>query len=115
MRTLLSRCLELFTRHGRDRRLEAEIQAHLDLLIEEHMARGLSRDDAVLAARKSFGGVDQIKERYRDQRGLPFLDVLVQDVRFAVRLMRKNKALTSAGTTIQVRPGVHDGMSPYDR
>jgi predicted permease len=100
MRTLLSRFLELFTRHGRDRRLEAEIQAHLDLLVEEHMARGLSRDDAVLAARKSFGGVDQIKERYRDQRGLPFLDVLVQDVRFAVRLMRKNAAfsLTAAGS-----------------
>lgn len=100
MRTLLSRLLEFFTRHGRDRRLEAEIQAHLDLLVEEHMARGLSRDDAVLAARKSFGGVDQVKERYRDQRGLPLLDWLMQDVRFAFRLMRKNAlfSTTAAGS-----------------
>ena len=54
----------------------------------------------MLAARKSFGGVDQIKERYRDQRGLPFVDMLIQDVRFAVRLMRKNAAfsLTAAGS-----------------
>ena len=64
------------------------------------MARGLSREDATLAARKSFGGVDQIKERYRDQRGLPLLDVLLQDVRFSFRLMRKNAvfSLTAAGS-----------------
>jgi predicted permease len=100
LRAAWSRCLELFTRDRRDRRLDAEIQAHLDLLVDEHMARGLSRDEAVLAARKSFGGVDQIKERYRDQRGLPFLDMLIQDARFAVRLMRKNAAfsLTAAGS-----------------
>ena len=69
-------------------------------LIDEHMARGLSREDAVLAARKSFGGVDQIKERYRDQRGLPFFEMLIQDVRFALRLMRKNAmfSLTAAGS-----------------
>ena len=100
LRTAWSRLLELVTRDRRDRRLDAEIQSHLDLLVDEHMARGLSRDDAILAARRSFGGVDQIKERYRDQRGLPFLEVLIQDVRFASRLMRKNAAfsLTAAGS-----------------
>ena len=100
LRTVWSRLLELVTRDRRDRRLDAEIQSHLDLLVDEHMARGLSRDDAILAARQSFGGVDQIKERYRDQRGLPFLEVLIQDVRFASRLMRKHAAfsLTAAGS-----------------
>ena len=44
------------------------------------------------AARRAFGGVDQIKEAYRDQRGLPFIDALGQDVRFAVRMMRRNRA-----------------------
>ncbi|HET9372966.1 MAG TPA: permease prefix domain 1-containing protein, partial [Vicinamibacterales bacterium] len=100
LRTAWSRLLELVTRDRRDRRLDAEIQSHLDLLVDEHMARGLSRDDAILAARRRFGGVDQIKERYRDQRGLPFLEVLIQDVRFASRLMRKHAAfsLTAAGS-----------------
>lgn len=90
MRTLLLRLLEFFDRGRRERRLADEIQSHLDLLTEEHVARGLSRQDAVLAARRSFGGVDQVKECYRDQRGLPLLDVLFQDVRFSFRLMRKN-------------------------
>lgn len=100
MRTIWLRLLEFFNRERRERRLDAEIQAHLDLLTEEHMVRGLSRADAVLAARKSFGGVDQVKERYRDQRGLPFVEMLIQDVRFALRLMRKNAmfSLTAAGS-----------------
>jgi predicted permease len=100
LRTARSRLLELVSRERRERRLHDEIQSHLDLLIDEHMARGLSREEAVLAARRSFGGVDQIKERYRDQRGLPLLDWLMQDVRFAFRLMRKNAlfSTTAAGS-----------------
>ena len=100
MRPFLSRVLELVRRRSRDRQLDDEVQAHLDLLTDEHIARGLPVEAARLAARRSFGGVDQIKERYRDQRGLPVLDVLVQDVRFAYRLMRKNAAfsLTAAGS-----------------
>ena len=100
MRTLWLRLLEFFNRDRRERRLADEIQSHLDLLIDEQMARGLSREEAVLAARKAFGGVDQVKERYRDQRGLPLLDWLMQDVRFAFRLMRKNAlfSMTAAGS-----------------
>ncbi|MGH9217660.1 MAG: ABC transporter permease, partial [Vicinamibacterales bacterium] len=94
MRTAWVRLLEFFDRDRRERRLNDEIQSHLDLLIDEHMARGLSREEAALAARKTFGGVDQVKERYRDQRGLPFFEVLIQDVRFAVRLIRKNAAFS---------------------
>ncbi len=90
LRTAWSRLLEILMRGRREQRLDAEINSHLELLIDEHMARGLSPKDAALAARKQFGGVDQIKERYRDQRGLPFAEVLIQDVRFALRLMRKN-------------------------
>lgn len=100
MRTLWLRLLEFFDRERRERRLNDEIQSHLDLLIDEHLSRGLSREEAVLAARKSFGGVDQLKERYRDRRGLPLLDWLMQDVRFAFRLMRKNTlfSITAAGS-----------------
>ena len=100
MRTFLSRVLDLLRRRSRDRRLDDEVQAHLDLLTDELLAGGMPIEDARLAARKAFGGVEQVKAIYRDQRGLPFLDLLIQDVRFALRLMRKNAAfsLTAAGS-----------------
>jgi predicted permease len=100
MPPLLSRLIDLLRRQSRDRDLDDELTAHLELLADEFAAQGMSREDACLAARKAFGGVDQIKERYRDQRGLPMIDVLVQDIRFAFRLMRKNAmfSLTACGS-----------------
>ena len=100
MRAWLSRCADLIMRRRRDARLDDEVRMHLELLTDEFIAKGMTREDARLAARRQFGGVDQIKERYRDQRGLPLLDWLMQDVRFAFRLMRKNAmfSITAAGS-----------------
>ena len=100
MRTWLSRFADFVLRRSRDERLDAEVETHLSLLADEHVKRGLSPEAARLAARKEFGGVDQIKERYRDQRSLPFLDMLGQDLKFAIRLMRKNPlfSLTAIGS-----------------
>ncbi len=91
MRAFISRLLDLILRRRREDRLSEEVQAHLDMLTDEHIARGLSPDDARLAARKSFGGVDQVKMRYRDQRGWPVIDALLQDVRFAVRVLTRDR------------------------
>ena len=100
MRVWLSRLLDVVFRRSRERRMDEEVQAHLDLLTDEFVAKGLSVADAKLAARKAFGGVDQIKERYRDQRGLPFLEMLGQDLKFAIRLMRKDPffSITAIGS-----------------
>ena len=100
MRAWLSRLADMFLRRRRDLRLDDEVRAHLELLTDDFMARGMTREHAALAARRQFGGVDQVKERYRDQRGLPLLDWLMQDVRFAVRLMRKHAlfSITAAGS-----------------
>lgn len=97
MRTLLLRLLDPLLRHARERRLDEELQSHLDLLTDEFVARGMSPAAARLAARKAFGGVDQIKERYRDQRGFAWLDALAQDVRFALRILTRQRgfALTA--------------------
>jgi predicted permease len=96
----ISRALEVILRRRREARLDEEVQSHLNQLTDEFVLKGLSRDEAQLAARKAFGGVDQIKEHYRDRRGLPGVDAFLQDVRFAFRLMRKNKgfSLVAAGS-----------------
>jgi predicted permease len=94
IRVLLSRALDLAFRRRRDARLTEEIQSHLDLLTSEYVAHGMTAADARAAALRAFGGVEQMKEVYRDQRGVPFADTLLQDVRFAFRLLRRDRAFT---------------------
>ena len=99
LRVWWSRALELVLGRSRDRRLSDEIQAHVDQLTDDHIARGLPPAEARLAARKDFGGVEQVKETYRDRRGLPSINGLVQDVRFAARLIVKDRWFTAAVVT----------------
>ncbi|MGE0864885.1 MAG: ADOP family duplicated permease [Vicinamibacterales bacterium] len=97
MRSLISRLLDIVLRRRRENRLSEELQAHLEMLTDEHLANGMSPAEARLAARKSFGGVDQTKMLYREQRGLPIVDALMQDVRFALRVLARDRgfALTA--------------------
>jgi putative ABC transport system permease protein len=99
LRVFASRLGDRLLRRRREQRLADEVQTHLDLLTDEYAAGGLSPADARLAARKAFGGVDQITERYRDARGLPTLDAFVQDIRYAVRLMARDRWTTAAAVT----------------
>jgi predicted permease len=94
-RVIASRLVGLLSRRRRDRDLDDEVQAHLELLAEENVRKGMSPHDARAAARREFGGVDQVKEAYRDQRGLPFLDTLSQDVRYALRQLRRNRGFAA--------------------
>lgn len=95
MRVALSRIVAMF-RRTRNEDLDAEITTHLDLLAAEHEKRGLPPAAARAAARRDFGGVGQMKETYRSQRGLPFVDVFSQDVRSTVRAFRRSPAFTLA-------------------
>ena len=96
MRTFWSRILDVFFRRSREQRMNDEIQAHLDLLADGFVANGLPRQEAELAARRAFGGVDQLMERYRDRRGFPVLTELAQDLRYAFRLMARERWFTAA-------------------
>ncbi len=103
-----SRLAGLFGRGRRDRALNEEIQAHLDLLTDDFVSRGMSREDANIAARRALGRIEPVKEIYRDQRGLPIVDALGQDVRFAIRLLVRHRAFTlAAAGTLAVGIGVN--------
>jgi putative ABC transport system permease protein len=91
---MLRRLGSLFRRRRLERELDDEVRLHLDLLESEHRAHGLNADEARLAALRDFGGVTQIKETYRDRRGLPFLETLEQDVHLGVRSLRRNAGMT---------------------
>jgi putative ABC transport system permease protein len=85
LRVLAARLAGLITGRSRDARLAEEVHAHLDALASEHRARGLSPDDARLAARRDFGGVDQMLEAHRDQHRPVWLATLAYDLRLALR------------------------------
>jgi len=96
MPTFISRLLDLVLRRPREDRLSEEVQAHLDLLADDFIAQGMSPAEARLAARKAFGGVDQVKERHRDQRGFPLLNGLLQDTRYSLRLIARDRWFAAA-------------------
>jgi putative ABC transport system permease protein len=94
MRRLLARFISLFHRSRLDQDLDDEITAHLEFATAENVARGMPPDEARIAAARSFGSVAQTKETYRDLRGLPMLEIIGQDVRYAIRTSRRTPGFT---------------------
>jgi putative ABC transport system permease protein len=100
IRQFMTRLFPWFRPRWSDADLSEEIHAHLDLLAGDFVRRGMTLDEARAAARREFGGVDQMKERYRDQRGLPFAETLAQDLRYGWRLLCRSPGFTTAAVLI---------------
>jgi predicted permease len=96
MRELLIRVAGIFGFFRRDRELDEEIRFHLDAAAASHERRGLAPDAARRAALRDFGGLTQMKEAYRDQRGLPALETLLRDVRYGLRTLRRAPTFSAA-------------------
>src|SRR5271168_1438371 len=89
-RTFIHRLAALFRRRHLEDDLDAELRSHLEMAVELNLRKGMSAEDARREALRGFGGVEQVKEIYRDQRGLPMIETALQDLRFGLRMLRRS-------------------------
>jgi predicted permease len=84
----------LFNKRTLEHHLDAELRYHFERKVAEHVA-GLSEQEARRLARLEFGGLEQVKEECRDARGMRWIEDAIQDVRYALRGMRRNPGFTA--------------------
>ena len=96
MRAWFVRLFGLFARERREQELSAELEAHLQMHIDDGIRAGLSPEQARRQARIRLGGVEQVKESYRDRRGVPMLETMAQDLSYGIRAMRRSPGFTAA-------------------
>ena len=96
MRTFLARMKAFFGRASNDRDFRHELDAHFDLLVEDNIKRGLPADHARRAARLRLGNVASLQEQHRRHRGLPTVETVLQDLRFALRLIARGRGFSMA-------------------
>src|SRR5262249_45381543 len=93
-RAALARLAGFFTGERADDDLRDELQTHLDMETAENVRRGMAPDVARRRAMLSAGGLTQAAEAVREQRGMPWLESVVADVRYAIRSLRHSRAFT---------------------
>jgi putative ABC transport system permease protein len=95
IREWLRRVWGTFRKAPEDAVMEEELRLHLEMVADDLQRRGLTPEDALRQARLQAGGVAQAMEQRRDQRGLPWLEDLLQDARFGARMLRRAPLVTA--------------------
>jgi len=94
LRVVLARLVALCRKGRLEQELDDELRAHMAMLAEENARRGMTPEEARCAALREFGGVEQAKEVYREQRGLPLIETLARDLHYRLRQLRRNPGFT---------------------
>jgi predicted permease len=97
MRRTILRLLSSFRSSRAERELAREIRAHLQLLEDQYIARGMDAEEARYAALRAFGGVEQVKEHQREARMFRWLAGWPMDLKLGVRMLVKYPGLTIVG------------------
>jgi predicted permease len=108
---VVHRLRAVFRRGTMERELDAELRFHLEMEAAQNERRGMRPDEAAIAARRAFGGVERTKDDCRDARGVRYVEELVQDVRYAVRSLRRSPALAATAVlTIALGVGANTAI-----
>ena len=94
LRIALARIAGFFRRQDAEAELQAEMEAHLEMAIEDKIQRGLSPSEARRQALLESGGMTQAADAVREQRGLPWVESILADVRYALRALRHTPAFS---------------------
>jgi len=100
LRAWIVRLGGVFTGERRDRDFDAELESHLQLHVDDGLRRGLSAGEARRQALLKIGGLERTREQHRDRRGLPALETLLRDLRYAMRVLRQRPGYSVAAIVV---------------
>ena len=93
--SLLPPSCSLLRHDATAKELDNELLFHFDQQVDKYLRSGLTREEAIRRFRLEFGGLDQVKQQCREARGVTFLETLIQDVRFGLRMFRRDTGFTA--------------------
>src|SRR6266550_8569861 len=111
LRRFFLRLFNVFRPSRAEREVTRELESHLALVEDEYQRRGMTREDARVAARRAIGGIQQAKELHRDERSLRWLEDACRDVGYAFRAFARAPGFTVVAVlTLALGIGANAGI-----